>query len=106
MKNLIIAPTLTYKRGPLRKEINDTIKDSKDFVVTEQKVDSIMPENSDLSGPQNIAEQKVYQDMQVMHKFHNTQREKELGMFLRDLHLEYNPMHNISFPDMKLRKQP
>lgn len=105
MKTLAIAPTLTYRRGPLRKEFNDTIKDSPDSVVTEQKVDSIMPENSDMSGQRNICEQRIYQDMQVIHKYHNTQREKELGMFLRDLHFEYNPMHNISFPDMKLRRQ-
>jgi len=101
MRNLVIAPTATYKRGPLRKEINDTIKDFSDAAIIEQKVDSIMPANSDKT--KSVVEQRVYQDMKPIRHLHDRNRKKDLEIYYRDTLLEQHPMTNISFPEMKLR---
>jgi hypothetical protein len=103
MRNLVIAPTSTYKRGPLRKEVNDTIKDYVDAAVIEQRVDSIMPLNCDKS--KSVVEQRIYQDMKSIHYLHERNRKRDLEVYDRDKLFETRPMYNVSFPEMKLRKQ-
>jgi hypothetical protein len=102
MDLLVIAPTAIYKRGPLRKEINDTIKDSPEAVIIEQRVDSIMPINCDKS--KSIVEQRIYQDMRPMNKLHKDNRARDLYIYNKNDLYEYRPMVNVSFPEMKLRR--
>jgi hypothetical protein len=104
MRLLVIAPTATYRRGPLRKEINDTVKGSPNAVVIEQKVDSIMPANCDKS--RAIVEQRIYQDMTAMNLLHIRNRLKDLDIYNHDELYAKRPLYNVSYPDMKLRKQP
>jgi len=104
MERLVIAPTATYKRGPLRKEINDAIKDSPDAIRIEQKVDSIVPKGSDKSGSVPV-EQRIYQDNRPMRHNHARNRARDVNIWELDALYEKRPMYNISLPDMKLRKQ-
>lgn len=105
MDSLVIAPTATYHRGPLRKEVNDEIKDSPDAIRIQQKVDSIVPKGSDRTGEDAFAENRIYNDFRPMRRLHQRARERDLEVYELDALYEKRPMYNISFPDMKLRKQ-
>jgi hypothetical protein len=105
MQKLVIAPTATYKRSPLRKEINDVIKDSSDPIRIEQKIDSIVPRSSDKTGADTFVENRIYEDFRPMRHLHKRNRERDLNIYEMDALYEKRPMYNISLPDMKLRKQ-
>jgi hypothetical protein len=106
MRSLVVAPTAMFRRGVSLvsvTQLNDTIKDSPDAVVIEQKVDSIMPLSSDKS--KSVVEQKIYQDMRQIHHIHERNRVKDLEVYYRDDLYSKRPMYGISLPVMKLRKQ-
>jgi len=99
MDNLVIAPTATYRRGPLRKEVGELPKTSPDAVRVEQKIDSIVPKGSDKSGG-NPVENRVYQDFRPMRTLHARNRARDLYIYDMDLLYEKRPMYNVSLPDM------
>lgn len=104
MDKLVIAPTATYSRGLLRKEVDEPLKDSPDAVRIEQKVDSIIPKSADRSDDHPV-ENRIYQDFRPMR--HSLQRSRERDLYIYNMDLLYStrPMYNISLPTMKLRKQ-
>lgn len=104
MDKLVIAPTAEYTRGPLRKEINDEIKDSPDAIRVQQRVDSIISKNADKSKGEPV-EQVVYKDNRPMRHLHQRNRERDLNIYDLDELYSQRPMYNISLPTMKLRKQ-
>jgi len=103
MDLLVIAPTATYKRGGLRKEVGDTIKGSNDAVRIEQKI-NIVPKSSDKT-QNNTIENRIYQDFTAMRALHKRNRSMDLHVYEMDALYERRPMYNISLPEMKLRKQ-
>jgi len=108
MKTLVIAPTATFRKGVSIKsteQLNDAIKDSPEAVVIEQRVDSIMPPNCDKSGV-FVVEQRIYQDMRPINHIHKRNRERDLQIYDMDRLYSVRPLYNVSYPDMKLRKQP
>jgi len=102
MDQLVIAPTATYKRGPLRKEIDDTIKDYAGALRPEQKVTSIILPGSNKAT--KGVEQKLYQDPRPMNDLHQRNRDRDLEVYYRDLLYETRPLYNVSYPEMKLRR--
>lgn len=103
MDLLVIAPTATYKRGGLRKEVDDAIKNSDDAVRIEQKI-NIVPKSADKT-KNNIIENRIYQDFKPMRELHKRNRNMDLYVYNMDALYERRPMYNISLPEMKLRKQ-
>jgi hypothetical protein len=99
MDNLVIAPTATYRRGPLRKEFVELSKDSPDAVRIQQKVDSIVPRGSDKSEGQPV-ENRIYEDFRPMRHLHARNRARDLYVFEMDDLYSRRPMYNISLPDM------
>lgn len=99
MDILVIAPTATYKRGPLRKEVGELPKNSSDAVRIEQKIDSIIPKGSDKSGGYPV-ENRVYQDFKPMRALHARNRARDLNIYDMDQLYEKRPMYNVSLPDM------
>lgn len=104
MRNLVIAPTATYKRQGDRVQVNDTIKDYADFVVLKQKMGKpLVPAGTNKTG--TVVQQKTYVDMQPIHHEIQHNRERALNVFEMDTLYDYRPLYGVSFPDMKLRQK-
>ena len=96
---LIIAPTHTYKRGALRKEINDTIKDYSGAIRAYQKLNCIIP-NGTIKTTAECRTAKMYLDTRPRDSLVAHQKEKAEEIFALDTLYENHPMHGISFPIM------
>ncbi|MDD5650277.1 MAG: hypothetical protein PHF86_07675 [Candidatus Nanoarchaeia archaeon] len=104
MEKLVIAPTADYRRGPLRKEVEEYTKDSPDAIRIQEKIDSIVPKGADKSKGEPV-ENRIYQDFRPMRHLHERNRARYLNIYEIDELYAQRPMYNISLPDMKLRKQ-
>ena len=104
MRNLVIAPTATYKRQGDRVQVNDDVKDYKDFVVLKQKLGKpLVPASANKASA--VPRQSTYVDMQSIHHEIQHNRDRALNIFEMDTLYDYRPLYGISFPEMKLRKK-
>jgi hypothetical protein len=99
MPDVIIAPTHTYKRGPLRKEIDDTIRDNPDAIRNSQKLNPIIPKGSvKTTGECKTA--KMYYDQRPIDTLAQYQRDRAEQIYQNDVLCDTHPMHGISLPVM------
>ena len=104
MRSLVIAPTATYKRQGDRVQVNDDVKDYKDFVVLKQKLGKpLIPKGTNKSNA--VPQQSTYIDMQPVHHEIARNRSRALEIYELDTLYDYRPLYGISFPEMKLRQK-
>lgn len=103
MRNVIIAPTATYKRKGDRIDIVDTLKQSPDSIVVTHKPNTIMPKGVIKANAE--IRQKTWFDMQIMKSNDARNRRRALEVYDYDYLYETRPMCGVSLPNMKLKQK-
>jgi hypothetical protein len=101
MRNLVIAPTATWKKKT--DSIFNVPNDHTDAVEIKQKLDKIIPKGTN-KGAIGVV-QKHHFDMRQIHHLHERNRQKDLEVYDNDLLYQTRPLYGVSYPEMKLRKQ-